>query len=77
MAQTLSVLRFPEGLPQSPGYPTCGQKVQVECFMISPPHMITTRNVGTQEDTGLGTRRRTMLIAFQVAGYNIDIALFT
>ena len=39
--------------------------------------MITTRNVGTQEDTGLGTRRRTMLIAFQVAGYNIDIALFT
>ena len=77
VAQTLSVIRFPEGLPQSPGYPTCGQKVQVECFMRNPPLVITTRNVGTQEDTGQGTRRRTVLIAFQVARYNIDIALFT
>ena len=39
--------------------------------------MITTRNVGNQEDTWLGTRRRTVLIAFQVAGYNVDIALLT
>ena len=39
--------------------------------------MITTRNVGNQEDTWLGTRRRTVFIAFQIARYNVDIALFT
>ena len=77
MAQTLSVLRLTDGLPQSPVIPHAVKKVQVEYFMRNPPHMITTRNVGNQEDTWLGTRHRTVFIAFQIARYNVDIALFT
>ena len=36
--------------------------------------MVTSWNVRTLQDTGLGARRRTALIACELARYNIDIA---
>ena len=36
--------------------------------------MVTSWNVRTLRDTGLGARRRTALIACELARYNIDIA---
>ena len=37
--------------------------------------MVTSWNMRTLQDTGLGARRRTALIACELARYNIDIAL--
>ena len=36
--------------------------------------MVASWNVRTLQDTGLGARRRTVLIACEFARYNIDIA---
>ena len=36
--------------------------------------MVTCLNVSTLQDTGLGARRRTALIACELVRYNIDIA---
>ena len=36
--------------------------------------MVESWNVRALQDTGLGARRRTALIAFELARYNIDIA---
>ena len=36
--------------------------------------MVASWNVRTLQDTGLGARRRTALIACELARYNIDIA---
>ena len=38
------------------------------------PLVVTSWNVRTLQDTGLGARRRTALIACELARYNIDIA---
>ena len=39
--------------------------------------MVASWNVRTLQDTGLGARRRTSLIACELARYNIDIAAFS
>ena len=38
------------------------------------PLVVESWNVRTPQDTRLGARRRTALIACEIAGYNIDIA---
>ena len=75
MAQTLPVLPFPGGLPQPQGYPTCGRnKYTVNSSIKQRPLVVTCWNVGTLQDTWLGARRPTALIACELARYNIDIA---
>ena len=39
--------------------------------------MVASWNVRTLQDTGLGARRRTALIACEIARYNIDIAVLS
>ena len=75
MAQTLPVPRFPGGLPQPQGYPTCGRKKhKINSSMKQRPLVVASWNVRTLQDTGLGARRRTALIACELARYNNDIA---
>ena len=75
MAQTLPVSPFPGGLPQTQDYPTCGRKnYKINSSIRQVPLLVASCNVRTQQDTGLGARRRTALIACELARYNIDIA---
>ena len=75
MTKTLPVQPFPDGLPQPHGYPTCGQKKYKINFSIKQrPLVVASWNVHTLQGTGLGARRRTALIACELARYNIDIA---
>ena len=75
MAQTLPVPSFSGGLPQPQGYPTCGQrKYKVNSSIKQRPHMVASGNMCTLQYTGLGARLRTVLIACELARYNIDIA---
>ena len=75
VAQTLPVPPFPGGLPQSQGYPTRGQKkYKINSSIKQRPLVVASWNVRTLQDNGLGARRRTALIACELARYNIDIA---
>ena len=75
MAQTLPVPPFPGGLPQPQGYPTRGRKkYKINSSIKQRPLVAASWNVRTLQDTGLGARRRTALIACELARYNIDIA---
>ena len=75
MAQTLPVPPFPGGLPQPQGYPTHGRKkYKINSSTKQSPLVVESWNVRTLQDTGLGARRRTALIACELARYNIDIA---
>ena len=88
MAQTLPVPPFPGGLPQPQGYPTRGRKkYKINSSIKQRPLVVASWNVRTLQiqicicmylyvstDTGLGARRRTALIAYELARYNIDIA---
>ena len=73
MAQTLPVPPFPGGLPQPQEYPTRGRKkYKINSSIKQRP--FASWNVRTLQDTGLGARRRTALIACELDRYNIDIA---
>ena len=75
MAQALPVPPFSGGLSQPQGYPTCGRKEYKINFSLEQRSLVVaSRNVRTLQDTGLGSRRRTALIACELARYNIDIA---
>ena len=75
MAQTLPVPPFPGGLRQPQGYPTRGRKKYKKISPIKQrPLVVASWNVRTLQDTGLGARHRTALIACELARYNIDIA---
>ena len=75
MAQTLPVPTFPGGLPQPLGCPTCGRKkYKVNSSIKQRPLVVVSWNVRSLLDTGLGARRRTALIACELARNNIDIA---
>ena len=75
MAQTLPVPPFTGGLPQPQGYPTRGRKkYKINSSIKQRPLVVASWNVRTLHDTGLGARRRTALIACELARYNIDIA---
>ena len=75
MAQALSVPPFPGGLPQPQGYPTRGKKkYKINSSIKQRPLVVASWNVRTLQDTGLGARRCTTLIACELARYNIDIA---
>ena len=75
MAQTLPVPPFPGGLPQPQGYLTSGRKTyKINSSIKQRPLVVASWNVRTLRDTGLGTRRRTVLIACELARSNIDIA---
>ena len=64
-----------------PGWPTAAtellhmrpKKIQVNSSIKQRPLVVASRNVRTLQDTGLGIRRRTALIACELARYNIDI----
>ena len=75
VAQTLPVPPFPDGLPQPQGYPTRGRKkYKINSSIKQRPLVVASWNVRTLQETGLGARRRTALIACELARYNIDIA---
>ena len=75
MAQTLPVPPFPVGLPQSQGHPTRGRKkYNINSSIKQRALVVASLYVRTLQDTGLGARRRTALIACELARYNIDIA---
>ena len=75
VAQTLPVPPFPGGQPQPQGYPTRGRKkYKINSSIKQRPLVVASWNVRTLQDTGLGARRRTALIACELARYNIDIA---
>ena len=75
MAQTLPVPPFPGGLPQPQGYPTRGlKKYKINSSIKQRLLVVASWNVRTLQDTGLGARRRTALIACELARHNIDIA---
>ena len=66
---------FPGGLPQPRGYPTRGRKkYKINSSIKQRPLVVVSWNVFTLQDSGLGARRLTALIAFELARYNIDIA---
>ena len=72
MAQTLPVPPFLGGLQ---GYPKRSQKkYKINSSIKQRPVVVASWNVCTLQDTGLGARRRTALIACELARYNIDIA---
>ena len=63
------------GQPQPQGYPTCGRKKnKINSSIRKRPLVVASWNVRTLQDTGLGARRRTALIAYELARYNNDIA---
>ena len=71
----IAVPHFQGGLPQPHGYPTCVQKkYKVDSSTKQRPLVVASWNVRTVQDTGLGARRRTALIACELARYNIDKA---
>ena len=75
MAQTLPVPPFTGGLLQPHGYSTCGlKKYKINSSIKQRPLVVASWNVRTPQDTGLGARRSTFLIACELARYNIDIA---
>ena len=75
VAQALPVPPFPGSFPQPQGYPTCGRtKYTVNSSIKQQSLVVTCWNVRTLQDTGLGARRRTALIACELARYNIGIA---
>ena len=75
MAQTLPVPSFAGGLPQPQGYPTSGRKkYKIDSSMKQRTLVVASWNMRTLQDTGLGARRRTALIACELARYIIDIA---
>ena len=75
MAQTLPIPSIPGGLPQPQVYPTCGrQKYKINFSIKQKLLVVASWNVRTLQDTGLGARHRTALIACELARYNIDIA---
>ena len=75
MAQSLPDPPFSGGLPQPQGYPTRDQKkCMINSSIKQRPLVVASWNVCTLQDTGLGARRRTALIACELARYNIDIA---
>ena len=75
MAQALPAPPFQGGLPQPQGYLTCGRKkYKTNSSTKQQPLVVASWNVRTLQDTGLGARRRTALIACVLARYNIDIA---
>ena len=75
MAYALPVPPFSSGLPQPQGYPTRGQKkYKINSSMKHRPLVVASWNVRTLQDTGLGARCHTVLIACELARYNIDIA---
>ena len=75
MAQTLPVPPFPGGLPQPQGNPTRGRKkYKINSSIKERPRVVESWNVRTLQDTRLGARRCTALIACELARYNIDIA---
>ena len=75
MALTLPVPPFPGGVPQPRGYPTHGRKkYKINSSIKQRPLVVASRNVCAPQDTGLGARRRTALIACELARSNIDIA---
>ena len=75
VAQALPVPSFPGGLPQPQGYPTSGRKTyKINSSIKQRPLVVASWSVLTLQDTGLGARRRTALIACELARYNIDIA---
>ena len=78
MAQTLPVSPFPGGIPQPQDYPTCGRKkFKINSSIKQRPLVVGSWNVRTLRDSGLGARRRTALIACELARYNIGIAAFS
>ena len=75
MVQTLPVPPFLGDLPQPQGYPTLGRKkYKINSSIKHRPLIVVRWNVRTLQDTGLGARRRTALIACELARYNLDIA---
>ena len=75
VAQTLTVPPFPGGLLQPQGYPTCcRKKYKVNSSIKQRPLVVASWNVRTLQDTELGARRRTALIACELAKYDTDIA---
>ena len=75
MAQTLPVPPFPGGLPQPQDYPTRGRrKYKINSSIKQRPLVAASWNVRTLQDTGLGARCHTALIACALARHNIDIA---
>ena len=75
VAQTLPVPPFPGGIPQPRGYPTRGRKkYRINSSIKQRPIVVASWNVRTLQDAGLGARRRTALIAYELARYKIDIA---
>ena len=66
---------FPGGLPQPQGYPTrVRKKHKINSSIKQWPLVVASWNVRTLQDTGLGARRRTALIACELARYDIDMA---
>ena len=75
MAQTLPVPPFPAGLPLPQGHPTRGRKkYKINSSIKQRPLVVASLNLRTPHDTGLGARRRTALVACELARYSIDIA---
>ena len=75
VTQTLSVLPFPGGLPQPQGYPTCGRKKHnINSSIKQSQLVVASWNMRSLQETELGARRRTALIACELARYNIDLA---
>ena len=73
--QNIASSTLPGGLLQPHGYPTCGQKrYKVNSSIKQRSLVVASWNVRTVQDTGLGARRCTTLIACELARYNIDIA---
>ena len=75
MVQALPIPPFPGGLLQPQDYPTCcRKKYKINSSIKQWPLVVTSWNVRTLHDTGLGARCRTALIACELARYSIDIA---
>ena len=78
MAQTLPVPPFPDGLPQPQGYHACGRRMyKLNSSIKQRPLEIAGWNVRTLQDTVLGPRRLTALIARELVRYNIDIVVLS
>ena len=75
MVKTLAVPAFPGDLPQPQGYPTHERKkYKINSLLKQRTLVVASCNVRTLQDTGLGDRRRTALIAWEHSRYSIDIA---
>ena len=75
VAQTLPVPPFPGGLPLPQGHSIRGRKkYKINSSIKQRPLVVASWNMRTLQNIGLGARRRTALIACELARYNIDIA---